>query len=69
MTQDIFGPPSGTPDGTTQHAHVANVCLPAGLGPNTTPIFISVVIDTRNFLTWLRAYCSGGLMARLKGKS
>ena len=43
MSQDMSGPLSGTPDGTTNHAHVANACLPAGQRPNKTPIFISGV--------------------------
>ena len=55
MPQDMSGPLSGTPDGTTHHAHVANACLPAGQRPNNTPIFISGVSDTRNFLAWLWA--------------
>jgi len=54
---------SGTPDGNTPNAQVANDCLPAGERPNKTPIFISGVSDTSYFLAWLRAFCPGGLMA------
>ena len=60
------GPKTG-PDGTTNLAHVANACLPAGQRPNKTPIFISGASDTRSFLAWLRTSCPGGLMAQLKG--
>jgi len=66
MSNDMSGPLSGMPIGTTDKAHVTNVCFPAGQRPNKTPIFISGVIDTRTFLAWLRASCRGGLMAQLK---
>jgi len=52
--------------GATSSAHVTNACLPTGQRTNKTPIFISGVTDTRAFLAWLRASCSGGLMAQLK---
>jgi hypothetical protein len=60
MSQDMSGPLSGMPHGTTDHAHVANACLPAGQRPNKTPIFISGLSDTRGFLAWLRESCPGG---------
>ena len=41
ISQDMSGPLSSTPDGSSDHAHVANACLPAGQPPNKTPIFIS----------------------------
>jgi len=59
---------SGMSDGTTSKARVGNACLPAGERPNKMPIFISGVSDTRSFLAWLRASCSGGLMAHLNGE-
>ena len=68
MSQDMSGPLSGTPAGTTDHAHVANTSAPAGQRPNKTPIFISGVSDTRGFLAWLRASCPGGLTAQLKAE-
>jgi len=68
MSNDISGPLSGMPDGTTPNAQVTNACLPAGQRPNKTPIFISGITDTRAFLAWLRAYCLAGLMAQLKGE-
>ena len=68
MSQDMSGSLSGTPDGTTNHAHVANACIPAGQRPKRNPIFISGVSDTRSFLAWLRASCHGGLMAQLKAQ-
>jgi len=55
MFHDMFGPLSGTPDGTINHAHVANVYLPAGQRPNNTPIFISMVSDIRSILALLLA--------------
>ena len=68
MSQDMYGPLSGTPDGTTNNAHVANACIPARQRPNKTPIFISGVSETRGFLAWLRASCPGGLMAQLQAE-
>ena len=68
MSQDMSGPLSGTPDGTTDHTHVATACIPAGQRPNKTPIFISGVSDTRAFLALLRAFCLGGLVAKLKAE-
>jgi len=61
-------PQSDKPDGTTHHAQVDNTGIPAGERPNRTPIFISSFGDDRSFLAWLRAFCSGGLMANLKGE-
>ena len=68
MSQGMSGSLSGTPDGTTTHAHVSTACLPAGQRPNKTPIFISVVSNTRAFLAWLRASRPGGLVAQLKAE-
>ena len=61
----MSGPLSDMPDGATLNAQVANTCLPAGERPNKTPIFISGVRDTRDYLAWLRASCPGGLTAQL----
>jgi hypothetical protein len=66
MPTDIFWPLSDKLDGTTQHAQVANTCLPAEQGLNMTPIFITDVSEARAFLAWLRATCPGGLTAQLK---
>ena len=68
MSSDMFGPLSDNPDGTTTHAQVNNDCSSEGERPNKTPIFISGVLDTRSFLTWLRASCPGGLTAQLKAE-
>ena len=68
MSPDMPGPLSGKPDDTTDNAHVANACFPARQRPNKTPIFIAGVSHTRNFLPWLPASCSGGLMAQLKSE-
>jgi len=66
MSNDMSGPLSGMPDGTTPNGQVTNACLTAGQRPNKTPIFISGFIDNRALLAWLRAFCPGGLMAQLK---
>jgi hypothetical protein len=62
-------PLSDKPDGTTQHAQVANTCLPSGQRPNKKPIFITGVDDARIFMAWWRADCPGGLTAQLKDKN
>jgi hypothetical protein len=68
MSSDMSGPLSATPIGTTKNTHVAKTCVPAGQGPNKTPIFISGVTDTRAFLAWLRASCPSDLTAQLKAE-
>jgi len=68
IPNDMSGPLSGMPVGTTLNAQVANACLPVGQRPNKTPIFISGVKDSRAFLAWLRASCPNGLMAQLKSE-
>ena len=45
---------------------MAKGCQPEGQLPNKTPIFISGVGDTLNFLASLRASCLGDLIAQLK---
>jgi len=65
MSDDMCGPLSGMPVGTTIRAQVANASLPPGQRPNKTPTFISGAKDTRAPLAWLRASCPGGLMAQL----
>jgi hypothetical protein len=69
MSEDMSGPLSEKPDGTTPNAQVTNTCLPAGKGPKKTPIFISGASDIRGFLAWLRSSCPGGLTAKLKGEN
>jgi hypothetical protein len=59
FSSDMSGPLSGMLVGTTPNAQVTNTCLPAAERPNTTPIFISGVNDTRSFLASLRATCPG----------
>jgi hypothetical protein len=41
MSQDMSRPLSGTPDGTTNNAHVAKACVPARQRLNKAPISIS----------------------------
>jgi hypothetical protein len=66
MSNDVSGPLSGTPDGTTTIAHVATNCVPAGQRHNKTSIFITGVTDTMGFLAWLRASCPCSLTVQLK---
>jgi hypothetical protein len=68
MSSDMYVSLSGTPIGTTKNTHVANTCVLAGKRPNKTPIFISLVTDTRAFLAWLRASCSSDLTSQLKAE-
>jgi hypothetical protein len=68
MSCDMSGPMSGMPTGTTNTAHVANTCVPAGQSPNKMPIFITGFADTRAFLVWLRAFCPCDLTAQLKAE-
>jgi hypothetical protein len=69
ISSEIPGPLSGKPDVTTPNAQVANTCLPAGLRPNKTPIFISGYCGVRAFLDRLRQSCRGDLTAQLKGEN
>ena len=66
MSQDMSGPLSGTPAGTTS-APAAPV--PAGQRRNRTPVFITGFSDTRGFLAWLRSRCPKGLTAQIKGEN
>jgi len=68
ISNDMSGPLSRMPDGTTSNAHVAKACLLAGERPKKMTIFISGVSDTRSFLVWLRPSCPDGLVAPLKGE-
>src|SRR5215510_15930126 len=68
MSSDMSGPLSGMPVGATTNTHLASTCVPAGQRPNKTPIFITGVADTRDFLAWLRASCPSELTAQLKGE-
>ena len=61
MSSDMSGLLSDMPDGTTTNGQVAITSLPSVERPNNTPIFISGVRDTREFLAWLQANFSGGL--------
>lgn len=68
MSSDTLGPLSDKLDGTTPNAHVTSTCLPAEDRPNKTSIFNIDFSDTRAFLSWLRAFCPGGLTAQIKGE-
>lgn len=57
------------PDGRTLNVQVAiNRVALLSERPNKTPIYISGVMDTRNFLLWLRALCLSSLSYQIKGK-
>jgi hypothetical protein len=56
------------PDGTTICAHLATKsAAPAAARQNKTYIYVSVVTDTRGFLTWLWASCQSEISAQIKG--
>jgi hypothetical protein len=42
--------------------------IPAGERHNKTPIYVSGVTDTHEFLAWLRESCPSGLSAQMKGE-
>ena len=50
MRNDMSGPLSDKPDGTSPNAQVTNTCFSAGERPNKTPIFVQGARDTRAFL-------------------
>jgi len=57
------------PDGATTNAQLAaSSVAPMGERQINTPISVSGVMDTRGFLTWLRASCQSGLSAQIKGE-
>ena len=69
MSHNMFRPLSDKPGGTTKYAQVTKPRLPAGERPNKTPIFITEVNDTRNFLAWLWASCPGGPKAQQRARN
>lgn len=68
MSTEMSVPLGGTPDGTSQNAHVTNTCVTAEGDLKKTPIFISGVSDIRSLLAWLRSSCPDGLIAQLKSE-
>jgi hypothetical protein len=54
------------PDDTTSNAHVVTTVAPAAERQNKTPIYVSGVVDTRDFLSRRRASCPSGLTAQIK---
>jgi hypothetical protein len=66
MSDDMSGPLSGTPDGSTTTVHEATNFVPAGQSQNKIPIFITGVTDTRDIQTWMRESCPCSLAAQLK---
>jgi hypothetical protein len=63
MSVDMSGPLSSTPAGTTEAGAV-----PAWERPNKTPVFVTGVTDTREFLAWLRTSCPSSLSAQINGE-
>ena len=64
MSREIMsGFLGGMPAGNNS-AHV----VPAGERHNKTRVFVSGVIDTRDFLPWLRVLCPSSLSAQTKGE-
>jgi hypothetical protein len=58
----------GIPDGTTSNTHVVITVTPAAERQNKTPIYVSGVVDTRDFLSRIRASCPSGLTVQIKGE-
>jgi hypothetical protein len=56
------------PNGTTVNAYVDANAAPAVERQNKTPIYVSGVEDTRDFLSRIRASCPSGLTAQIKGE-
>jgi hypothetical protein len=66
--EDISGPLCCMPVGATTYAQVAsNSADPASEG-HKTPIYVTVVTDTRGFLIWILASCPSGVSAQIKGE-
>ena len=61
MFVDMYGPLSSMPAGTTEAG-----ADPAGERPNKTPVFVTGVTDTCDFLAWLRTLCPSSLSAQMK---
>jgi hypothetical protein len=53
-------------DGTTSNAHVVTNVAPAAERQNKTPIYVSGVVDMRDFLSRIRVPCPSGLTAHIK---
>jgi hypothetical protein len=56
------------PDGTTSNVNVVTNVTPAAERQNKTPIYVSGVLDTREFLSRIRSSCPSGLIAQTKGE-
>ena len=66
---DMSGPLCGMPDGTTPYAQVVtNTTAPAAERQNETPIYVTGVMDTSGFLSWLHSSCQSGVSANIKGE-
>jgi hypothetical protein len=65
---DMSGPLCGMPYGTNSSAHVDTNAAPAAERQNKTPIYVSGVVDTRGFLSWIRTSCQIGLTDQVKGE-
>jgi hypothetical protein len=68
ISNDVSGLLSGTPDGTTTTAQLATNCGPAGQRRNKTPLFVTGVTETREFLTWFWSSCPCSLTAQFKAE-
>jgi hypothetical protein len=66
---DMSRPLCGMLDGSTQNVQVAfNRAALLSERPNKTPIYVSGVTDTRNFLPWLTTLCPSSLSYQITGK-
>ena len=69
LSQDLPGPLSDTPAGTTSAVSKVAAPVPARQRRNRTPNFITGVTDTHGFLAWLWSRCPKGLTAQMKGEN
>jgi hypothetical protein len=66
---DVSGSLNGMPAGTAPDTPMqTTTVIPAGERHNKTPIYVSGVTDTRDFLACLRESCPSGLSAQMKGE-
>jgi hypothetical protein len=55
------------PDGTTSNAHIVTNVAPAA-EQHKTPIYVSGIVDMRDFLSRIRLFCPSGLTVQIKGE-
>jgi hypothetical protein len=64
----VSGQLSVTPNGTTHTTAQVDKVVPHGERRNKTPVYVSVVKNTRKFLDWIRGKSESKLVAQMKGE-